>query len=129
MILDTVAFVRLLRGELSTQVLADLESAPVLVLSAASIFEINQKVRIGRLAMAPIGTAEIERIEASGIAVAPVTPAIMARAASLSWSVGGRDHRDPFDRMIAAAALEGGVPAATSDRAFHELPDLTVLPI
>jgi PIN domain nuclease of toxin-antitoxin system len=128
-ILDTVAFVRLLRGELSSQVLAELESAPVLILSAASIFEINQKVRIGRLDMAPMGTAEIERIETSGIAIAPVTPAVMARAASLSWSVGGRDHRDPFDRMIAAAALEGGVPAATSDRAFRDLPDLTVVPI
>ena len=129
MILDTVAFVRLLREALSPSVLLELESAPVLVLSAASIFEINQKVRNGRFDMDPIGPAEIERIEAGGITVQPVTAAIMARAASLSWSVGGRDHRDPFDRMIAATALEAGLPLATSDRAFRDLPDLDLLPI
>lgn len=129
MILDTVAFVRLLRGDLSASLMAELESAPLLVLSGASIFEINQKIRIGRLDMTPMGQAEIERIEERGIQVAPVGAAVMGRAASMPWSVRGRDHRDPFDRMIAAAALERRLPVATSDRAFLELPELDVLPL
>lgn len=127
MILDTVAFVRLLRAELAPGVLLELESAPVLILTAASIFEINQKVRIGRLDIPPFGGEEIERIADRGIAVEPVPPAVMARAASMRWSVDGRDHRDPFDRMIAATALERRLPVATSDRAFAALPDLDVL--
>ena len=113
MILDTVAFVRLLRAELSADVLLEMEAAPVLWLSAVSLFEINQKVRIGRLDMAAMGPEEISKIETHGVTVVPVTPEVMAEAASMSWIVDGRDHRDPFDRMIAATALNNGLPVAT----------------
>lgn len=129
MILDTVAFVRLLRDELPAEVLLDLEAAPVLILSAASVFEINQKVRVGRLGMSPIGIEELDEITARGVTVAAVEPVVMARAASMEWHHDGRDHRDPFDRMIAAAALEADLPVATSDRAFRSLQELEILPI
>lgn len=45
----------------------------------------------------------------------------LARAAAMDWTHAGRDHRDPFDRMIAATALERGLTVVTSDAAFQGL--------
>ncbi|MDQ3264998.1 MAG: hypothetical protein M3Y59_15265 [Myxococcota bacterium] len=36
------------------------------------------------------------------------------RRATLDW-----DHRDPADRVIAAAALQKGLPILTADGALH----------
>ena len=121
MILDTVALVRLLRDELGAETTLDLETAEVLVVSAASFFEINQKVRVGKLGMPILGGREIEALAERGLTVEPVSAAVMAHAAALSWVHAGRDHRDPFDRMIAAAALAMGLPVVTSDAAFSSL--------
>ena len=110
MILDTVALVRLLRDELSEETALDLEAAETLVVSGASFFEINQKVRVGKLAMATLGEREIAALAERGLAVEPVSAAMMAHAAALAWLHDGREHRDPFDRMIAAAALALGLP-------------------
>lgn len=129
MILDTVAFVRLLRGELSDDVRLELESAPELMLSAASVYEINQKVRIGRLAMSPIGQEAVQELAAHGLDVLAVDAEVMSLAATMAWQHDGHDHRDPFDRMIVATALRAGAPVATSDRAFRSVPSLEVLPI
>ena len=37
------------------------------------------------------------------------------------------DHRDPFDRMLAAQALIEGMPLVTDDRAFRLFADLQTL--
>ena len=126
MILDTVALVRLLRGELTPAATLELEAAERLTLSAASLYEVNQKVRLGKLALTPFGAREVALLEGRGVEVAPVAPATMARAAAMDWRHDGRDHRDPFDRMIAAEALAQGRPVATSDRAFGSLDGLAV---
>ena len=121
MLLDTVALVRLIVGTLSPRAVLGMEAAEVLAVSAVSLFEINQKVRLGKLAVPEMGAEAIAALSAGGVAVAPVSPLAMARAAAMDWRYLGRDHRDPFDRMIAAAALEMGLPVATSDRAFAGL--------
>jgi PIN domain nuclease of toxin-antitoxin system len=36
-------------------------------------------------------------------------------------------HRDPFDRMLIAQALEEGLPIVTSDRRFSTYPGLDVI--
>jgi len=45
--------------------------------------------------------------------LAPLTTEIARRASLLDWS-----HRDPFDRMIAATALELQAPLVSMDRVF-----------
>ena len=121
MILDTVALVRLLRDELDAAVVIDLEAAEMVVVSAASFFEINQKVRVGKLAMDTLGEREIAALSGRGLTVEPVSAAVMAHAAAMRWTHRGAEHRDPFDRMIAAAALASSLPVVTSDPAFGSL--------
>ena len=110
MILDTVALVRLLRETLSEDVMVDLEAAETLVVSAVSLFEINQKVRIGKIDVPSFGPNQIAALEARGVEVVPTDGGIMARAAAMVWTHAGRDHRDPFDRMIAATAMDMRLP-------------------
>lgn len=118
MILDTVALVRLLREELDAEVMRDLEAAEVLVVSAASFFEINQKVRVGKLAMSSLGERAIAALAERNLSVEPVSAMVMAHAAAMAWQYQGSEHRDPFDRMIAASALAAGLVVVTSDPAF-----------
>ncbi|WP_299819376.1 PIN domain-containing protein [uncultured Jannaschia sp.] len=121
MILDTVALVRLLEGTLDAGTVADLEAAETLAVGAVSFFEINQKVRIGKLGLPAFGPDRIAAIAARGIAVLSADGTVMARAAAMTWHHNGRDHRDPFDRIVAATALERGLPVVTSDAAFADL--------
>ena len=122
LLLDTVAFVRLLTNALPPSTLATFEAAETLGLSAVSFYEINQKVRLGKLDVPMLDKTAIAACTARGIDLHNLSPQILARAGMLDWKVEARDHRDPFDRMIAATGLELGVPVATSDRAFDTLP-------
>ena len=81
MILDTVALVGLLRGTLPEEVLLDLEEAETLAVAAVSLFEINQKVRIGKLEVPSLGPAQVAALEARGIAVLPLDAEAAALAA------------------------------------------------
>ena len=121
MLLDTVALVRLIAGELPPRVVDEMEASDVLAVSAVSLFEINQKVRLGKLAVPTMDAPAVVELTARGVAVLPLTPEVMLRAGAMEWQHAGRDHRDPFDRMIAATALELPLPVATSDRAFADL--------
>lgn len=121
MILDTVALVRLLREMLDAETLSDLEAAETLCVSAVSLFEINQKIRIGKLDLPGFDAPRIGILRARGIVIVPVDGAVMAHAAGMGWTHAGRDHCDPFDRMIAATALALAVPLVTSDAAFRDL--------
>lgn len=79
--------------------------------SAASAWEIATKVRIGRLPAA----AEMARDIPGWIARANFLElAIQVRHAQHagSWP---QDHRDPFDRMLAAQSLLEGLPLVTAD--------------
>ncbi|MEO1151670.1 MAG: type II toxin-antitoxin system VapC family toxin [Pseudomonadota bacterium] len=86
----------------------------VRVVSAASIYEITWKHRLGKLALDP---ADVRRgLRASGLEVRSTTEAVMYRAASLDW-----DHRDPWDRMIAAQAIDLEALLVSSDNDFDAL--------
>ena len=52
--------------------------------------------------------------EAKWMDLVDVTPALWLAMTELNWA-----HRDPADRLIAATALDRGVPVLTKDRAFH----------
>jgi PIN domain nuclease of toxin-antitoxin system len=63
--------------------------------------------------MAPfVETLEETAID-DGFEVIPLTAHLALKAALLDWN-----HRDPFDRMIAATALQERVPLVSSDRVF-----------
>jgi len=79
--------------------------------SAASAWEIATKVRLGRL---PVAT-ELERnflddVDKAGFSLLSIDAAVALRAGRLP-----AEHRDPFDRMIAAHALDLDIPVLSPD--------------
>jgi len=55
----------------------------------------------------------------SGITLLPLSPEITIRAVNLSPI-----HKDPFDRLIIATALEYGAKLASVDSLFSKYPEL-----
>lgn len=83
----------------------------VVLVSAASAWEIATKVRLGKLA----GAEKLERdyldvMEDAGYTMLAIDTESALRAGRL---VG--EHRDPFDRMIAAQALALDIPVLSPD--------------
>lgn len=88
--------------------------------SPISVFEIGQKVRLGKWPeMEPFARKLEHYVEWQGAAIAPVTLEIADFAARLNW-----DHRDPFDRILAATAMTNGWEFLSGDSAFETLPSL-----
>jgi PIN domain nuclease of toxin-antitoxin system len=92
--------------------------ANVILVSAASAWEIATKYRLGKL---PIGGEVLRRFQelvaADGFIHLPMNYLQSIRAGGYSM-----DHRDPFDRMLAAQAELEGVPLLTVDPAFEAFP-------
>lgn len=83
----------------------------VILVSAASAWEISTKVRLGKLA----GAEKLERdyldvMEDAGYTQLPIGSEAALRAGRLV-----AEHRDPFDRMIAAQALGMDIPVLSPD--------------
>ncbi len=85
--------------------------------SAASGWEIATKHRIGKF---PQGGRIIEqweeRIEEDGFLELSITSRHALKAGALPG-----EHRDPFDRMLAAQSLLESVPVVSADTALAEL--------
>ena len=88
-------------------------SEPIHV-SAINVWEIADKNRIGKLAafgnFSRDFTALVDR---NGFRLLDLTPTHAMRAGYLPGA-----HRDPFDRLIAAQALEEGMTVITNDPAI-----------
>ena len=83
----------------------------VLLLSAASVWEIAIKVRAGKLHLPePVSRYVPSRMQSSGVEPLLVTHAHTAGVADLP-----DHHRDPFDRLLVAQSLIEGVPILSSD--------------
>ncbi|MCF4121561.1 type II toxin-antitoxin system VapC family toxin [Antribacter sp. KLBMP9083] len=91
-----------------------------LLVSAVSAMEVATKVRLGKLDEAKflVSTWE-QRIADLRAEELSVSPPHALLAGSMDW-----DHRDPFDRMLAAQALVENVPLVTADSVFSGLPGL-----
>ncbi len=118
LLLDTAAFILWHAGSprLSDTVRAMLLQAPtrVIYVSAASAFEITTKVRLGKLVVPPALVHDFQYVvEADGFRMLDVNASAAIRAGQLAG-----DHGDPFDRLIAAQALELGAVVVTSGPAF-----------
>lgn len=86
--------------------------------SAATAWEIATLRRLGRLDHAPDAVRRFhELIQADGFRHLPVTYLHCLRAGSYST-----DHRDPFDRMLAAQAEIELLTLVTKDPAFRHFP-------
>ena len=83
-----------------------------ILVSAASIYEISLKVRRGKLPKAiEFESNLIDNIENRlGYTLLPLEPAVMMRAARFENA-----HADPFDRMIAAHAIQYNLPLLSTD--------------
>jgi PIN domain nuclease of toxin-antitoxin system len=93
-------------------IVADPENS--IFVSAASAWEIATKVRAGRLpAMEPRIARYDESVSEDGFRHLDVRYEHGIRGGLLEG-----DHRDPFDRLIAAQALIEGLTVITRDRVF-----------
>jgi PIN domain nuclease of toxin-antitoxin system len=88
--------------------------AETVVIPTVAIHEIGQKVRRDRWPGLDVQLMDKLIADADGrFEFAPLTPEIARRASVMDW-----DHRDPFDRIIAATALELRAPLVSMDRVF-----------
>ena len=118
-LVDTNAFSMVLTDDprLPKRAYTRMREADRLAVSAISFYEIGQKVRAGKW---PEMVAYVERLAqhagSDGFDLIPLTATVCLNASMLDW-----DHRDPFDRMIAAVALEESLPVISSDQAFDRI--------
>lgn len=99
-----------------------MDRATTVLVSAASAWEIATKHRLGKLEHAgDVVVHYADHLRALGAEDVSITAhhALLAGGFEV-------DHRDPFDRMIAAQALTLGVPVATNDPAFRLFPCRTM---
>lgn len=94
-----------------------------LLVSAVSALEVATKVRLGKLPSGQhLDSCWSERLADLRAAELDLTTRQALLAGSLDW-----DHRDPFDRLLAAQALATGATLVTNDKAFHGIPTLRTL--
>ena len=113
-LLDTCAVIwaTLTPASLSPQARATIaDEANVILVSAASAWEIATKVRLGKLP----GAEKLEQdylavMEEAGYEMLAIDTASALRAGRLT-----AEHKDPFDRMIAAQALALDVAVLSPD--------------
>ena len=92
------------------KLIADLDNE--ILVSAASVYEISLKVRRGKLPEAVGFESDlIANIESRlGYTLLPLEAESMVRAARFE-----DPHADPFDRMIAAQAIQNNLPVLSTD--------------
>ncbi|WP_449281876.1 type II toxin-antitoxin system VapC family toxin [Leucobacter sp.] len=96
--------------------------ASPLVVSAVSAWEIATKRRLGKLPQADVLVGAYSRhLDRLGAERMPVAEDHALLAGGLGW-----EHRDPFDRMLAAQAMVESMTLITHDRVFSELPGVAV---
>ena len=85
-------------------------------LSIASVWEIAIKASIGKLTEFKGGVkAFLTKIKDSPISILPITPSHIETVEALPFI-----HRDPFDRLLIAAAKTDGLIIMTSDENIHK---------
>ena len=91
-----------------------------LLVSAASAMEIATKVRIGKLPDAQqLLSGWVDRLTDIAADELPITPRHALLAGSMPW-----EHRDPYDRLLAAQAMAENAPLVTADPAMSTLAGL-----
>ena len=95
-----------------------LDPANEVYLSAVSVWEIARKYAQGRISLPSHPSTLIPAVRKdSGIESLSLTESDALAAEKLQLL-----HKDPFDRMLIAQALMGGLVIVTPDRAFEPYP-------
>jgi PIN domain nuclease of toxin-antitoxin system len=116
LLIDTHTFLWFVNddSQLSTAATALLESDNTVLLSIASLWEIAIKVSIGKLTLSqPFEQFMSEQLVLNDMTVLPIRIVDCHQLIGLPFH-----HRDPFDRIIIAQALVGGMPVVSIDTAF-----------
>jgi len=66
--------------------------------------------------MTPFAAGLLDRALVTGFDLIPLSPAAPLSASLMDW-----DHRDPFDRMIAAVAEAEQIPIVSPDAIFDAI--------
>ena len=117
LLLDTHAFLWFMEGngKLSEPARLSIENTEgQRFLSVASAWEMAIKASLGKLTLAkPLGELLPALLADAGITLLPIEIADVARVAALSFH-----HRDPFDRLLVAQALERDLAIVSADSAL-----------
>lgn len=96
-----------------------LDGADAVYVSAASVWEIAIKVKLGKLMADP--QRLVQRIESSGMRELPVFSRHTVLVADLPLL-----HTDPFDRILIAQAMSEPLHLLTSDSRMRQYSDLVI---
>jgi|SRR5215470_9920807 len=95
----------------------------LVLVSAASAWEIATKHRLGRLPGAgPLIAGYAMHLDILRAEELPIRSAHALKAGAF-----GIEHRDPFDRILAAQAILEAARLVTNDHAFLRFPDLDIV--
>ena len=125
LLLDTCTFLWIVGGakELSARAReAFADPANEVLLSAASAWEIAVKYRLGKL---PLPAAPADFVPAQRAAHG-IEPLAVEEESALHVAKLPDLHRDPFDRMLVAQALVGGLVLLTPDDTLRQYPVRTL---
>jgi PIN domain nuclease of toxin-antitoxin system len=120
-LLDTHTFLWAVRGssnlsEMAVKTIENMDSQ--IFISAVSAYEIMNKHRIGKLSEhEDISNNYFEFVEKLDVIPLPLDERHAHFAGKFDW-----EHRDPFDRMLAAQAFTENMTLITNDPAFNSLP-------
>lgn len=121
MLLDThvLVWAMLAPDLLSKRAREALAGAAERCVSAASLYEITYKAMLGKWPeVEGLLSMDLDvQLRSDGFEVIPASGAIMERAGRFAWA-----HRDPFDRIIVATALERALPVVSKDGTLDDVP-------
>jgi PIN domain nuclease of toxin-antitoxin system len=124
-LLDTCALIALASGELPPAAHAALLDASQAIISPITPWELGIKVKIGKLQLPEPPLQWVQALAAKHQLHLPVSgldAALLCAAADLPLI-----HRDPFDRVLIATALERNLILVTSDRTIPDYPGVRVI--
>jgi PIN domain nuclease of toxin-antitoxin system len=117
-LLDTHAFLWFITDDdrLPPRARAAIVESDDALVSVASCWEMAIKASLGKLMLsAPVDRFLAEQLAENNFELLHIELAHVTRVASLPWH-----HRDPFDRLLAAQALDERLPIVSADPVFRK---------
>jgi PIN domain nuclease of toxin-antitoxin system len=119
LLLDTHAFIWYSEDDskLPESIKIEIETADRVYLSIASLWEIAIKLSIGKLSLRSNYESIESSLDPAGIDLLPISFADTLRVMNLPLH-----HRDPFDRILIAQAINDSLTLVSCDAAFTAYP-------